>query len=101
MAKEKVSLYVANSALKSCLRNLDSLEKPIAEQYVPVFKEFLTNLYQLSKTNGVALQIVQCFSLEGKAKTISVPKGDGDATSNPSGLEGESGASTAPRRTRT
>ncbi len=110
------------SALKSCLRNIDLLEKPIAEQYVPVFKEFFTNLNQLSKTNGVALQIVQCFSpalplplpqrgwgwggAEGKAMTIPKdPKEDSSlgnelATAKPSGSEGESGASSAPRRTR-
>jgi hypothetical protein len=108
--KQSSKVSYTQSALKSCLRNIDLLEKPIAEQYVPVFQEFFTNLHQLSKTNGVALQIVQCFSLKGKAITIPIqPKGvdAGDtllgnelATSNPSGSEGESGASTAPRRTR-
>ena len=103
--KQNSKVSYTQSALQSCLHNMVLLEKPIAEQFVPVFKKFFTDLHELSKTNGVALQIVQSFPIEGKAMTIPQPSGLGDvslgtepASANPGSGEGETGAPPAPRR---
>jgi hypothetical protein len=101
--KQNSKVSYTQSALQSCLRNMDLLEKPIAEQFVPIFKKFFMNLHQLSKTNGVALQIVQSFPVEGKATTAlkgDVSLGTEPAAANPGSGEGETGAPPALRRTR-